>query len=108
MSQIELAVQAQFAEQAARPSNNIELEPTIASSSTRLPTHQTAAATPFAKVNSVVAGSPADQAGLRVHDLVTRFGNATWLNHDKLSKVAEVVSQNEGVCWLAMCGIEQY
>ena len=52
---------------------------------------------PFAKVNSVVSGSPADSAGLRVGDSITKFGWVDWTNHDKLGRVAEVVSQNEGV-----------
>lgn len=54
---------------------------------------------PFAKVNSVVPGSPADQAGLRVGDTVREFGSANWLNHERLSKVAEIVQQSEGVSW---------
>ena len=53
--------------------------------------------TPFAKVNSVVAGSPADEAGLKAGDRVRRFGEVTWLNHEKLSKVAETVQRNQGV-----------
>jgi len=53
--------------------------------------------TPFAKVNSVVAGSPADTAGMKAGDKIQRFGDANWLNHEKLSKVAQIVSQNEGV-----------
>ena len=52
---------------------------------------------PFAKVNSVVAGSPADSAGMRVGDTVTKFGWVDWTNHERLSRVAEAVSQNEGV-----------
>ncbi|KAJ5087012.1 26S proteasome non-ATPase regulatory subunit 9 [Penicillium alfredii] len=52
--------------------------------------------TPFAKVNSVVPGSPADQAGLNSGDTVRSFGNVHWLNHERLSKVAETVQQNEG------------
>ncbi|KAJ5021577.1 GTP-binding nuclear protein [Bipolaris maydis] len=52
---------------------------------------------PFAKVNSVVAGSPAETAGLRVGDTITKFGWIDWTNHERLSRVAEVVSQNEGV-----------
>ncbi|MCJ1257143.1 putative 26S proteasome regulatory subunit [Lignoscripta atroalba] len=52
--------------------------------------------TPFAKVNSVVAGSPADDAGLRAGDGIRRFGNVNWINHEKLSKVAEAVQRNEG------------
>ena len=64
---------------------------------------------PFAKVNSVVPGSPADQAGLRVGDTIRGFGSANWLNHERLSKVAEIVQQSEGVrCFrssLAFCGL---
>ncbi|KAI9705991.1 MAG: putative 26S proteasome regulatory subunit [Candelina mexicana] len=52
--------------------------------------------TPFAKVNSVVPGSPADDAGLKAGDRIRRFGSANWINHEKLSKVAEVVQRNEG------------
>lgn len=53
--------------------------------------------TPFAKVNGVVTGSPAEDAGLRVGDRIRRFGDVNWINHDKLSKVAETVQRNEGV-----------
>ncbi|RHZ65820.1 putative 26S proteasome non-ATPase regulatory subunit Nas2 [Aspergillus thermomutatus] len=52
--------------------------------------------TPFAKVNSVVPGSPADQAGLEAGDTIRSFGNVNWINHERLSKVAETVQQNEG------------
>jgi len=52
---------------------------------------------PFARVNSVVAGSPADSAGLRMGDSITKFGWVDWTNHERLSRVAEAVSQNEGV-----------
>jgi 26S proteasome non-ATPase regulatory subunit 9 len=53
--------------------------------------------TPFARVQSVTASSPAAEAGLRVGDSIRRFGNVNWLNHDKLSKIAELVQQNIGV-----------
>ena len=52
---------------------------------------------PFAKVNSVVAGSPAEDAGLKTGDKIRRFGDVDWINHEKLSKVAETVQRNEGV-----------
>jgi 26S proteasome non-ATPase regulatory subunit 9 len=56
---------------------------------------------PFAKVNSVVAGSPAESAGLKVGDTLTKFGWVDWTNHDKLARLAQVVAQNEGVSeWL--------
>jgi 26S proteasome non-ATPase regulatory subunit 9 len=99
MLRIEKAVQAQFAEAASRPTNPISSSQNIAASSSgsSAGSSQPATNTPFARVNSVVAGSPAADSGLQAQDLITRFGSATWLNHDKLSKVAEVVSQNEGV-----------
>ena len=53
--------------------------------------------TPFARVNSVVEGSPADEAGLKAGDRIRRFGTANWMNHEKLAKVAEVVQGSEGV-----------
>lgn len=53
--------------------------------------------TPFAKVNSVVPGSPADHAGLKAGDTIRSFGNVNWINHERLSKVAQTVQQNEGV-----------
>ena len=52
---------------------------------------------PFAKVNSVAEGSPAASAGLRVGDTITKFGWVDWTNHDKLARLTQVVSQNEGV-----------
>ena len=52
---------------------------------------------PFAKVNSVVSGSPADEAGLKAGDAIRRFGNVNTFNHEKLGRVAETVQRNEGV-----------
>lgn len=52
---------------------------------------------PFAMVNTVALGSPADDAGLRPKDYIKRFGSANVLNHARLTKVAEVVQQSEGV-----------
>ncbi|KAJ9157426.1 26S proteasome non-ATPase regulatory subunit 9 [Pleurostoma richardsiae] len=51
---------------------------------------------PFAKVNSVVASSPADAAGLKQGDLIRNFGYVNSANHDGLRKVAECVQGNEG------------
>ena len=53
--------------------------------------------TVFAKVNSVVTGSPADEAGLQAGDEVLQFGDVHWMNHEKLSRVAQTVQRNEGV-----------
>jgi 26S proteasome non-ATPase regulatory subunit 9 len=52
---------------------------------------------PFAKVNSVVAGSPAESAGLKAGDEIRNFGYVNHTNHDGLKRVAECVQGNEGV-----------
>ena len=52
---------------------------------------------PFAVVNSVVPNSPADTAGLQAGDRIRRFDDVNWLNHEKLSKVKQVVQRREGV-----------
>ncbi|TID26913.1 putative 26S proteasome non-ATPase regulatory subunit 9 [Venturia nashicola] len=98
MSRLEVVIQQRFADMASEP-----VPAPAATSSTsvsiRSSTSQSAQATPntpFAKVNTVVSGSPAADSGLQIGDEVTRFGSATWLNHDKLSKVAEIVAQSEG------------
>jgi 26S proteasome non-ATPase regulatory subunit 9 len=103
MSRLEIVIQKRFAEMASEPA------PAVSSSSTTVPlrssTSQSAQAatnTPFAKVNTVVSGSPAAESGLQIGDQITRFGSATWLNHDKLAKVAEIVAQSQGVCCLSV------
>lgn len=52
---------------------------------------------PFAKVNSVASGSPAEQAGLKAGDEIRNFGYVNRANHDNLKKVGECVQGNEGV-----------
>lgn len=52
---------------------------------------------PFARVNSVEANSPAEQAGLKAADLIRNFGYVNRENHDGLKRVAECVQGNEGV-----------
>ncbi|KAH7270199.1 uncharacterized protein BKA55DRAFT_550866 [Fusarium redolens] len=51
---------------------------------------------PFAKVNTVAAGSPAETAGLKPGDEIRNFGYVNQANHDNLRKVAECVQGNEG------------
>ena len=46
---------------------------------------------PFAKVNSVVEGSPAAQAGLKPQDLIRRFGYVDRRNHEGLKDRKSVV-----------------
>jgi len=50
----------------------------------------------FAKVNSVVARSPADSAGLRAGDQIRNFGYVNHTNHDGLRRLGECVQGNEG------------
>ncbi|KAK1064090.1 putative 26S proteasome regulatory subunit [Friedmanniomyces endolithicus] len=97
MSKLEVAVQEQFASgkaldvaQSARSQASTN-GPNADSGSSR----GTAIEPPFAKVNTVVPNSPAEEAGLRAGDKITRFGGANWTNHERLSKVAQVVQQNE-------------
>ena len=52
--------------------------------------------TPFARVNSIEPGSPANEAGLKPGDKIRRFGTAIWSNHANLQKLGEVVQQNLG------------
>lgn len=52
---------------------------------------------PFAKVGTVVSGSPAEEAGLKIGDLIRDFGPVNGRNHEKLSKIAELVGKSEGV-----------
>lgn len=52
---------------------------------------------PFAKVNSVVSGSPADSAGLKAGDEIRIFGYVNQSNHDSLKRVGECVQGNVGV-----------
>lgn len=57
---------------------------------------------PFAKVNTVASGSPAELAGLQAGDEIRNFGYVNRSNHDSLKKVAECVQVNEGVCRAAV------
>ena len=94
MARLEKAVHAQFASQ---PVGTTQSAGASSSSSISRTAEASQQDTPFAKVNSVVANSPAADAGLQAGDKVARFGTATWLNHEKLAKVAQIVSQSEGV-----------
>ncbi|KAF2273399.1 26S proteasome non-ATPase regulatory subunit 9 [Westerdykella ornata] len=93
MSRIEVGLHEHHARlQAAEAQNTATAIPTSTSS-----TSAASLEPPFAKVNSVISGSPADSAGLRVGDTITKFGWVDWTNHNNLARVAEAVAQNEGL-----------
>ncbi len=52
---------------------------------------------PFAKINSVVPGSPAELAGLKAGDEIRNFGYVNRSNNEGLRRVADCVQGNEGV-----------
>ena len=105
MQRIEAGLHAQHAEyraSSAVQSSSSSTHPTNAFSSLSFSSSRTQFAqhdvleTPFAKVHTVAADSPAEEAGLRPGDKLRRFGDVTWMNHEKLSKVAEVVQRSQG------------
>ena len=103
MSRIETGLHDHHASQQAILAANPPAPSTAASSNatqqTATPTaarDRTLVETPFAKVNSVEQGGPADDAGLKAGDWIRRFGDVNWMNHEKLSKVAEVVRRHQG------------
>ncbi|KAE9970683.1 hypothetical protein EG328_006108 [Venturia inaequalis] len=96
MSRLEVVIQQRFADMASEPAPAATSSPSVPVHSSTPQSAQATSSTPFAKVNAVLSGSPAADSGLQVGDEVTCLGSATWLNHDKLSKVAEIVAQSEG------------
>ena len=92
MEKIEAALHTHFAQAAARN----EQTPNSAAAFAPNASVSDDSTAPFAKVNSVVPNSPAATAGLRAGDRIVRFGAAHWLNHNRLAKVSEIVSQSIG------------
>ena len=106
MDRIEKALHRHFAAQNENGHANGKPDvAAIASSSSSMLPQRNAAETlehlpeaqPFATVNSVVVGSPADQAELKAGDEVLLFGAVNWLNHEKLGRVAREVQTHQGV-----------
>ncbi|QIW97542.1 hypothetical protein AMS68_003060 [Peltaster fructicola] len=94
MKELEDAVHEGFANN-SKSTTSTPAPPAVSSSQQATPQPTGPIEAPFAKVNTVVTGSPADEAGLKAGDRVTRFGFVDWTNHERLTKVAEVVRQNK-------------
>lgn len=96
MKSLEEAVHKRFATgKPGEQTSTQSLQDTSSASAAAVPAP--AVEPPFARVNSVVPGSPAEQAGMQAGDKVTKFGWVNWINHERLGKVAQVVQQNENV-----------
>jgi 26S proteasome non-ATPase regulatory subunit 9 len=101
MKQLEEAVHKQFAtgkaidgvarDDVPSTTNDTTSAPTVAAPTTIA--HQP----PFARINTVSPGGPAEQAGLQAGDRLVVFGSVNFTNHERLGKVAQVVQQNENV-----------
>jgi hypothetical protein len=109
MNVIEKHIHEHFARQAENGTpdepmaNGDPSNPALASSS--IPASSLPLGPAFAKVNSVVAGSPAETAGLKAGDEIRNFGYVNNTNHDGLKRVGECVQGNEGVSLaLGLCG----
>ncbi|MCJ1244672.1 putative 26S proteasome regulatory subunit [Trapelia coarctata] len=96
MSRIEAGLHVHHAAAAAQASSSVLPTAGLPLASSGHSNSPETLGVPFARVNSVVSGSPADDAGLRVGDCIRQFGSVNWLNHEKLSKVAETVQRNQG------------
>ena len=99
MNVIEKHIHEHFARQAANAASEDPLPGHTMDLDTALPSRPTpqVLTPPFAKVNSVVAGSPAETAGLKTGDQIRNFGYVNNTNHDGLKRVGECVQGNEGV-----------
>ncbi|PGH04696.1 26S proteasome non-ATPase regulatory subunit 9 [Blastomyces parvus] len=104
MGRIEQRVHDRFAQLQEQQQQNTNCPPTTTTSSTSTSTTSPSTSstpaglieTPFAKVNRVIDGSPAAQAGIKEGDTIRSVGHVNWMNHEELSKVLDVVHQNEG------------
>ncbi len=97
MSRIERGLHQHYATASSQAQGPLQGSNMPSSSSATAASSADVIETPFAKVNAVTPGSPAEQAGLRPGDAIRRFGHVNWLNHEKLSKIAETVQRNEDV-----------
>lgn len=81
----------------AGPETMAKFQPEATASRPGRPSGSEISQVPFAKVSTVVPESPADEAGLKIGDRIRSFGDLNWRNHEKLSKIAELVRKSEGV-----------
>lgn len=96
MKQVEIAVQEAFASGKTADLAQIPSTNGTSTASTAFGANTSAAIEPpFARVNTVVPGSPAEQAGLKAGDKIVKFGSVNWTNHERLSRVAQVVQAGE-------------
>ncbi|MBW0510511.1 hypothetical protein O181_050226 [Austropuccinia psidii MF-1] len=51
---------------------------------------------PFAKVDLVLPGSPAELAGLKVDDQLVRFGHLNAKNHERLTALSTLATEHDG------------
>lgn len=94
MGKVETAVHEHFASGKTIDGAEVSVPPTAPEVQ---PASSSAVEPPFAKVNSVAANSPAEAAGLKTGDKVTKFGMVNYSNHERLGRVAQVVQENENV-----------
>lgn len=97
MAKIENAVHEQFAKGADVSSSETPSQSDVHSAAGSQILSSSALEPPFARVNTIAPASPAAAAGLQVGDKVTRFGTVNFTNHERLSKIAQAVQQNENV-----------
>jgi len=99
LAKLETAIEEQFAQLEAN--RNAELEPVVPPAPLSIPNRSATGpmspvVVPFAKVDEVISNSPAEAAHLQVGDQIIRFGTVNASNHERLTRLGEVVGQNEG------------
>ena len=50
---------------------------------------------PFAEINEVTLESPSNSAGIKINDLIVKFGEINYYNNDNLQKLAQFVKGSE-------------
>ncbi len=105
MNVIEKTVHEHFANLAKQPPGAVDSSSPQPSEARPLAARPALLDPAFAKVNSVVPGSPADSAGLKPGDEIRNFGYVNELNSDGLKRVADCVQGNEGVSVVSLSSV---